>query len=274
MIVKFYQIVLIFNLHCVNISKCMNINKLRYNLGIRDEKSTAMHIAVVLKNLDYKSNSLCSISEIYGVDKNLPEIQYVEYLEERVKTKNSENMQKILETIELMKKDIEENYDDFLRDMGEALDIDFQDNEQTYCYLHFIPMNEINFENGVIYLQCQKDIKEVIRNFQIMITKYYILKKFCELEPLNMNLEYEPNNKTCMFVELCIDAIVSNSNLKKYIPNPAYKYFYSLKLGNVNVLDSFRRLYPQISLDDFFGQVYMFVRDNYSKIQQFKSYLY
>lgn len=252
----------------------MNINKLKYNFGIREEKSTAMHIAVILNNLDYKSSNLRSVGEVYGVDKNLPDIQYVEYLEEKIRLKNSANINQLESSIEFIKKEMEEIYSQFLSDMGDALEIDFQDDKQTYCYLHFVPMNEINYQTGAIYLQYLNDTKEMVRNFLIMITKYYILTKFRDLQPLNISLEYESGNKMCMFVELCIDAVVSNSNLKNYIPNPAYKYFYSLKIGNVNVLDSFRKLYKQITLNDFFGQVYIFVRDNYFIIQEFKNYLY
>lgn len=253
----------------------MSIDKLKVNVRLRDEVSTALQVNVILKNLGYKSSALSVVEDIYKIDKTLLwENKSLEYIAQQILNKNNSMESYLSQKIEEVQKEIDRLQPTFWNDIGEVLDIKFNGEKETYCYVHLIPINEVYFNEQSITLECKNTIDEMVRNLLILQTKIYIIKKFMEIVPVHYTFEYEGANRAWMFAEFCVDAVVSNSNLNNYIPNPAYKYFYSLKIRGVNVLNSFRELFGKISLGEFFVQVYAFVRDNRDIITQFKNYLY
>lgn len=252
----------------------MSINELKFNIKLRDSLSTALHIDVILKQLGYKASSVSNVGEIYQIDKDLLwKNKAVEYIAQQVENKNNSKEYYLSCKIEELQCEVDRIHNNFCDIISNVLQIKFKNKKETYCYLQFIPMNEIDFKNELIYLECKDSVREMFRSLLILETKIYIIKKFMEIIPVHYTFEYEGKNRAWMFAEFCIDAVVYNSGLNEFIPNPAYSFFYSLKINGVNVLDSFRQLFPKISLAEFLVQVYAFVRDNYDTIAEFKNYL-
>lgn len=253
----------------------MKISKLKFNVDMRDEQSTAMQISTILKDLAYKSSNLNSVAEIYKIDKSMLDTKgSLEYITQQVRNKNQSTAYYLERKINELKQEINKIQDTYLEDVGKVLDLDFEDEREAFCYLQFIPMNEINFQYQNINLECKDSARDMLRELLILETKIYIIRRFKQIIPAHYYFDYEGSNRMWMFAEFCVDAVVSNSNLNKYIPNPAYKFFYSLKIDGVNVLEAFRQLFPKISLAQFLVQVFSFVRDNYNTIAEFKNYLY
>lgn len=253
----------------------MKISKLKFHVALRDEQSTALQILTILRDMAYKSGDLKAVAEIYKIDTTLiNDKKVLNYVTQQVQNKNQSTAFYLERKITELQQEIDKIQPTYLEDIRKALDIEFDDEREAFCYLQFIPMNEINLKYQNIMLECKDSVREMLRDLLILETKIYIIKRFMQIIPVHYHYEYEGANRMWMFAEFCVDAVVSNSNLNKYIPNPAYKFFYSLKIDGVNVLDAFRQLFPKISLAQFLVQVYSFVRDNYNTIAEFKNYLF
>ena len=155
-----------------------------------------------------------------------------------------------------------------------GLSLEVLKDSKVECYLHPLPINEIDYMNDKIYLNYNQCEKELFVTFLIMYVKYCLLKKWTAMNELVFNYSFDLHNRIWLFVDLAIDSIFANSKLNQFCKAPSYKYFYNLKLDEVNVLEEFRKLYPKVRIDDFLNTLFMFVDKNYDSLMFFKRYLY
>ena len=249
------------------------MNKFDYCFKISDEREVALKLLGIYKDLAYK-----------GIDKN-------KVFQEYVIIDNSAHLNDVAEDIKIIHKQNEgkmqiiceklnekwQNYkDEYIEVLSKNLGIkfDMSKTKHTYCYLHLLPIDEINMKDNIICLNCNKSIEEHFKTFIIMLTKAILLDRSDYINKFKFDDAYDYKNKIWMFAEIALDAIFKNSDLIKICENPSYKYLYSLKIDGVNVMEQFRVLYTKISLDDFFTSIYMFVHKNYQVLLKFKNYLY
>lgn len=255
----------------------MNICEFNYLFNIRSAHETGLHIGVISKNLGYTNIHKEKVYKAYNIEQqDVDSLSYVKDITSKVEVvhnKEIERMSNMCQQLQLKWNNFKKQYFNCLE---KGLGIEFSKDEiyNTYCYLHLLPINEINFQNNIIYLNCNDDIDEVFKNFIVMVTKAILLDRCGDLKSWQTNYEFEAQNKVWMFAEIAVDSIFANTELSSFCPNPSYKYFYSLKIDGVNFMNEFRKLHKLVSWDDFCNSVYMFVYKHYKSILQFKNYLY
>lgn len=255
----------------------MKISNINYYFKPRDVLSTTFHIGGMYSNLGYISVDKESVLKRFGLkDENLKGNKYfLKDIRKKVELVNDENISELnVKCIELQKLwDI--NKDKLIKILSSALDIQFDENiYNSICYLSLLPINEINLNEGIIYLDYNNDIKQLFINFIIMLVKQLLIKRWQQNDELIFNSSYENDTKLWMFVEIAVDAVFYNTDLKGYTEFPSYKYFYSLKIDNINFIEEFRKLFSKVGIVDFCNEIYAFVYRYFDKLSKFKNYLY
>ncbi|MBQ8522184.1 MAG: hypothetical protein IJ458_00795 [Clostridia bacterium] len=255
----------------------MKINNFNYHFKMRSSKDIALNLGVIYKGLGYSKIDKNKISNIYNIlDSDIEDENYLSKLLKKIEILHMKETDKINRMCEEMQKKWNEygkEYKNIICNIF-GITIDEDITEHTYCYLQTLPINEIDLNDNVIYLDCNKSIEEVFKKFIILLTKIILVNRWNSVNNLRFNTEFDISNKVFMFCEIAIDAIFENSKLCKISSNPSYEYLYSLKIKGQNSMMYFRQLYKQISLDKFFTEVYMFVHKNYQILLKFKKYLY
>lgn len=255
----------------------MKIDKFNYYFKVRPYKDVALNLGVIYKDLGYFKIDKNKISQIYGLtEQDINHKNYLQNFEEKVKILCDNNNDKLAGKclqLQRMWNDYCIEYFDIISKVFEieiVKDVTFN----TYCYLQHLPINQVDLNNNVIYLDCNKEVTELFKNFIIMLTKLILLKRWNDYNDWKFNTDFEINNKVWIFADIAIDAIFINSDLVKICSNPSYKYFYSLRVEGVNTIEHFRKIYKQKTLDEFFTELYIFIRKNYQRFLKFKHYLY
>lgn len=252
----------------------MEINKINYYFKERDAVDVACQIRAIDKDLAYKELDKGKVFLAYKIDE-AGECK-LENITEKVKAVHGQKCDIINEIYSQLQQKWEQCKDDYFNILEKDLNIKVDRSEISnyYAFLHLVPIDEINIESNSIYLNCDKSIDEIFQTFIIMLTKLIVVKVWKNSNKWVVDTTYSAQNKLWLFVEIAIDAIFANSGLNKFCDSPTYKYFYSIKIDGVNIMEQFRKLYGKISLLDFLDTVYMFVRENYKIILKFKNYLY
>ncbi len=250
----------------------MEINKINYHFIVRDVEDTALQLLAINKNVSCPDINRTKITQALGVKfdmcQTLQEMiriikPSVDSCEDAFKTK----------ALQLEYKWDKAKYKVF-QEVSAILDFKQSDSVSynIYCKLHNLPINELR-HNGEIYLDGNETIDELFEQFVIQVIKHLVLIKL-EILIGRGHYKFETTNKVAMFLDIVIDAIFANGDLSAISKDPSYKYFYSLKIKGVNVMQKFRELYKLIPIEDLFQQVYEFVYYNHKTLLNFKSYLY
>jgi len=232
---------------------------------------------VICKSLGYNQIDKTAIIKLFKLtEQDLNNDLYLHNIMLKVKQLHEQESKRIKELCEQLQQKWDNYRDKYFLILNKVFDITIDTNAQThtYCYLQLLPINEVDLKNNIIYLDCNKDIEEIFKTFIIMLTKLILINRWNYTNNWNFNTDFDVKNKIWMFAEIAIDAIFANSDLADITTKPAYKYFYSLNIQNVNTMDKFKNLYPTVQLDEFFTQVYLYVHENYQTLLQFKNYLY
>lgn len=248
-----------------------------YYFKIRSAKEVAFQMSVIHKNLGYSEIDKNKIFQAYGITiKDMDDKESIDDIINTIEAKHKEKSEKMLQLCKQLKEKWEAYRDEYLKILSKTLDIEFDKEavDYTYCYLHFLPINEIDVQKNIIFLDCNKNIDELFNTFIIMLTKAILLDRWHYFNKWKTDYEYDKNNKIWLFADIAVDAIFCNSALNIISNNPSYKYFYSLKINGVNIMEEFRKLHKMISLEDFFTSINMFIYKNYEILSKFKNYLY
>lgn len=250
------------------------MNKVDYYFKLRDAREVASQLQNINKGLEYKyldkKKALSCYSIGIGAEYNLND------LFEKVEQIHQQNFIMINQKGDCLNKKWQEHKDEYFKYLEEVLGVEFQSIQAINCcpYLHILPINEIDFKGNTIYLDCNRDEVDIFRTFIVMLTKLIVLKVWQNKVKWDFDTKYDAQNKVWLFAEIAIDAIFCNSKLTKFCSRPSYKYFYSIKIDGVNIMEEFRKLFGKIELLDFLDIVYIFVDKNYKSILKFKNYLY
>lgn len=255
----------------------MEINEFNYYFKVRSVKDVVLTLGAIYKNLSYCKIDKTRISQIFNLtSQDIKDENYLNNINRKVNIVNDAQQ----ENLNIMCKQLQKKWDNYRKEylavISNIFDIKINLNltTNTFCYLHMLPINEVDLKDNIIYLDCNKNVDEVFKSFIIMLTKLILINRWNSVNNWNFNDEFDIRNKVWMFVELAIDAIFANTPLSKICDKPTYKYLYSLKVKGVNVLEHFRIIHKTLAIDDFFTEVYMFVHINHDKLLQFKNYLY
>ena len=101
------------------------------------------------------------------------------------------------------------------------------------------------------------------------MVKYFILNKFIDNKSENILLDYNKDSVYWIMADLVADSMFFHTELKNYAQNTAFKYFYELKIEDVNLIDFIRSVYPTLSILDFMNFVLEFVKNNISTFIKF-----
>lgn len=255
----------------------MKVENFDYHFKLRNSKDVALNLGVIYKDLGYSKIDKNKLSKLYNItSQDVDDKNYIDKFGDAVEKFDLINQNKINDLCEQLNNKWQIYKKGYLDVIKETLDIevDLSVTNHTYCYLHSLPINEIYLNDNTIYLDYNKTFDEVFNKFIVMLTKILLINRWNSVNNWSYNKEFDTTNKVLMFAEIAIDAIFYNSKLFDISNNASYKYFYSLKVKGVNVMEHFRNIYTTKKLDNFFTDIYMFVHENYSSLLQFKNYLY
>ncbi len=255
----------------------MRMKKLNYFFKIRDVQSTAFHIGVIYNNLGYVTTDKSNILKAFGLtnDQLKDNKYYLRDIREAVERVYND---KLLDMNDKCA-DLQERWNNikeyFMSIVSQVLDIQFDaTTHNTMCYLNLLPINEVVPENSTLYLDYNETNDELFANFIVLLVKNLIINRWRQNDNLVFSSSYEAETRTWLFVEIAIDAIFYNSELSEFCSEPSYKYFYSLKVNNINFINEFRKLFPKVHIIDFLNEVYVFVHEHFDDLIKFKNYLY
>lgn len=110
----------------------------------------------------------------------------------------------------------------------------------------------------------RKSIEEMILTCVHEIIHFVWFEKWSKLfKNLNKD-EYNAPSETWLLSEIVIDAIIKETELKKYCSEdkPAYKHFYDIQIDGVNVMEHFRGLFNSGDINKFMVEGYRYVMEN------------
>lgn len=255
----------------------MKINEIDYYFKVREDKDVALNMGVIYKDLGYSKINKDNISKIYNItSSDIDSEYYLNNILSKVQSLNKkerERLSNICEQLKIKWEAYKAEYFSIISDIF-CIDINGGAINHTYCYLHLLPINEINLKDHIIYLDANNSVDEIFKNFIIMLTKALLLYRWNDVNNWDFNTEFDVKNKIWMFADIAVDAVFNNSGLVNICREPSYKYFYNIKVDNKNIMQEFRDLFKNADLDEFFTEVYIFIHNNYQTLSQFKNYLY
>lgn len=117
----------------------------------------------------------------------------------------------------------------------------------------FLSINYVcpyDLENKRIYINFRKTEDEIIEACIHEMIHYYWFKKWNNLFD---NADNSDEHLVWKFSEIAIDAVFKGSELNKYCvkEKPAHEHFYDTEIEGENMIEHFRRLFSQYSIDEF-----------------------
>ncbi len=247
----------------------METNMIDCSFKLRNIEDTDRQINMISQGLGYKDIDKPKALKSYMVEAG----EGLDAIMLQVENVHNEKTAEVNKTCDILDRLWKQNRGGYLNALREALGVEFG-RFDCDVELHYLPINEIDFKNNKICLDCSSESKDIFITFLIMLAKLAILKVWQRYTGWDFDATYAPQNKIWLFVEIAVDAIFANTKLSGWSTAPSYKYFYNIKLDGVNIMEQFRCLFGKISVMDFLDTVYCFVQDNYKSILEFKNYLY
>lgn len=250
----------------------MMMDKIDYLFKVRDDVSTSLIVDAIYKGMGYKGIDIDKIIEIYDL-KGCSTIKEVENKIHQQTLNDKEKIDNLLNKLNTMWNSVKTRFFDCL---SESLEIKINKNTlfNSYCYLQALPINELDRNGNIIYLDYNRPIDEVFKNFIVLVAKSILLDKWDNLNGDIFSHSYESQNKIWLFADIAIDAIFAETHLSKLCSYPSYRYFYNLSINNVLFMFQFRKMYKKMEIDEFLNQVYLFVYQNYTTLSKLRNYLY
>lgn len=255
----------------------MQMNKIDYHFKVRNAKDVALNLGVIYRNLGYSKINKAEITKIYNIcEQDIVNDYCLNDVVCRVENAHFQQKDRLDNMCKQLKCKWVDYQAKYFKILSEVFDIELNNAEinHIYCYLHLLPINEVDLLDNIIYLNANQSIDEVFKSFIIMLTKALLLRRWNSVNDWDFNTEFDYKNKIWMFAELAIDPIFACSELSDITNKPSYKYFYDINIEGENIMQKFRDMYNRLPLDEFFTEVYMFVHNNYQTLLQFKNYLY
>lgn len=110
----------------------------------------------------------------------------------------------------------------------------------------------------------RKNIDEIMLTCIHEIIHFIWFEKWSKIFPDSNISEYNAPNMPWLLSEIAIDAILKETDLKKYCVNekPAYNYFYDIVIDDKNMMEYFRELFVTNSIEEFMIKGYEYVLKN------------
>lgn len=110
----------------------------------------------------------------------------------------------------------------------------------------------------------RKSIEEMILTCVHVIIHFVWFEKWSKLFKNVSKDEYNAPSETWLLSEIVIDAIIKETELKKYCSEdkPAYKHFYDIQIDGVNMMEHFRGLFNSGDINKFMIEGYRYVMEN------------
>lgn len=110
----------------------------------------------------------------------------------------------------------------------------------------------------------RKNIEEMVLTCIHEIIHFVWFEKWAELFENTSKEEFNAPSATWLLSEIVIDAIIKETELKKYCSEkqPAYKHFYDVQIDGVNVMEYFGNLFNSCDIREFMTEGYMYVVEN------------
>ena len=255
----------------------MEVNKFDYNFKLCPTRDLLLTLEAIFKDLEYIGINKKSILNIFDLsDIDFKSDTYTEILYSKVQDKVLKESDRINDLCVQLQQRWEEYKHEYFNIINKVLGITINKEivTHTYCYLQLLPINQVDLNDNVIYLDANNDIDEIFKQYIILLTKTMLINRWSYVNDWKFNTKFSPKNKIWIFAEIAVDAIFNSRELSKITKEPTYKFFYSLSNDGCNMMQNFRKLYAELPLDKFFNEVYFFVYKNYSKFLKFKQFLY
>ena len=159
--------------------------------------------------------------------------------------------------------------DEFLLALSNVLNVDLIGEVQTYCLIDCLPFPNIDLNRRRLSLSVSESLDDNIRFALGLIVKYFILKKFTDNKAEEIVCNYDKDSVYWIMADLVADSIFFYSDLNKFTSDTAFKYYYGLKIEDINVIEYIRNAYLKMGVLDFMGFVFGFVKNNIDTFTKF-----
>ena len=177
----------------------MEMNEFDYHFKVRTVRDVTLNLGVIYKNLGYIKIDKNKISKLFGLTEQ--DIEGDDYLHkimskvEMIYEKTHEQTTNICKQLQQKWEEYRDKYFIILKNIFD-IDINRDIKMHTYCYLQMLPINEVDLKDNVIYLDCNKDIDDIISDLKIetvlkgkvssiMFSDLDLKKKRIEIRKLN-----------------------------------------------------------------------------------------
>ncbi|MDO4300457.1 MAG: hypothetical protein Q4D26_03575 [Clostridia bacterium] len=115
----------------------------------------------------------------------------------------------------------------------------------------------------------RKNDEEIILACIHEIIHFIWFEKWSDVFPYYGKYEYNAPYLPWLFSEIAVDALLKETDLYKYCitDKPAYKHFYNIYINDKNMMEYFRELFRQGSIEDFMINGIKFIQENKNIIQ-------
>lgn len=190
--------------------------------------------------------------------------------EVKFKLKNEHNLtvlqgEKQLQSIKSYWLKIEER---FFNILSEVLDFNMFGEVQAYCFLDCMPLPCVDFSVRKISLSIHESLNNNVRFALSFMVKFFVLKKFMGNSEV-ISFDYSKDSVYWIMADLVADCLFYHTDLKIFAENTAYKYYYGLKISDINVIDYLRNVYPTMNILDFMSFVFDIVNNNMAIFTKF-----
>ena len=137
---------------------------------------------------------------------------------------------------------------EFEKIFGEKLD------EQIICegYITINPICPRFYDNWSFHVYCDSSPLKALVTTIHELTHFLWFDKWKKVFPNYQRNDFEKPSIVWLFSEIAIDAIFYHSIFKEFSGDkPAYDYFYDVKIEGTNMIQLFRKLYENNTLENF-----------------------
>ena len=146
--------------------------------------------------------------------------------------------------------------EEFLKDVFSCFNIKPQGEKQFLVFVDCAPLPYIQFYESKLSLSVFDNLDFNLTYFLSFIVKSLLLNIFSKSENIGADLDYGKDSAYWIMADLVADCLFSETKLKKYAENVAYKYYYNLKIGDENVINMLRTKFKSMDLPSFMRYVF------------------
>ena len=218
-------------------------------------KSERDQIKVIQSFLSRESGFSKKVFNYFGIDisefKKLSEQQKSEFIHKIVSAKYKEKLPDMQNAVPKFQKHWDKNKDFVNAEFQKIFGVSHPD-KVCRAEVNINPVFPRYLDTWSFDIHSDVPLEKCLEVCLHEITHFLWFDKWKEVFPNWKKQDLERPSISWLFLEISVDPIFKNSAFKSITPEqPAYDYFYKETVNNENMMEFFRKLYKENSLEDY-----------------------